>query len=347
MNNRFQSRVWFITGGTGLIGGTLISKLLESDVQIIAMIRKNTPIASIEKLNDSGVKLFYGDLEDIDSFKFHLGTADIVVHTAAAVQQADERNYWKVNYQGTRNVVSAMKQFGVRRIIHISTAGVYGQSSMELIHEELSPTPVGEYSKSKFAAEKVLMDSKNNLDITIFRPPYVIGKPDLDRHVLPTLTTILQRRVLPRLWKRDNKIGFVHARDIASAVILAGSMETTPSIYYNIQSFAIPISQIILQGNIVFDIKTNTVPLPYSFVKGIALLFDTFMMILQRESNLAHRIQTFKHSWSLNTNRLENELMWSSQYQDPDKLFILLSKKYSGDKDGIIVGLEDNKLRED
>ncbi len=326
MEQNFQNTSWFVTGASGLVGSTILTKLFESDVKIIALVREKTDKQKIKWLLDNNVQLVYGDLTDKESYKYHLGTCDIVVHTAAAVQNSNADMNWKINLDGTKNIVEAMLEFSVRRIIHISTVGIYGISSDTPITEEKEANPIGDYSRSKYAAEEYLFEQSDKLDITIFRPPYIIGDIEHDRHVLPTIYNGMNRRILPKWWRKNPTFGFVHARDIASAVLLAGSLSSTPNMVYNIQSFSISYDEIIKFAEEIFNSKIYKVPISYGFVAFITIIMDIFRTVIGKRRFLRKRIRTFEKNWIFNTDRIERDLQWTSQYVDKNTLYLLLSK---------------------
>lgn len=326
MTQNFQNNIWFVTGATGLVGSTIVKKLRETGSDVIALVRKDSSKKKVNWLLERGVQVVVGDLLDIDSFKYYLGTCDIVVHAAAAVQVYDKKTNNSINVQGTINIVKAMMEFSVRRIIHISTVGVYGGSHKQPVVEGTKTTPIGNYSKSKLAAEKQLLEFADKLDITIFRPPYIIGSPTMDRHVLPSLYKLLQRRFFPRIWRRDPRFGFVHARDIASAVVLAGSLETTSSRIYNIQSFDMSYSDLLEIAKELFNIAIIAIPIPVSVLRVLAFLTDLFSNLFHKNFALSKRLRNIEHCWTFSTEKLERELAWTSQYKDENKLFFLLSQ---------------------
>ena len=75
MANNFQNKTWFVTGATGLVGSTIISKLLETEANIIALLRKGTPQEKIDWFEEHNIKIFKViDIifENISTFKEEL-----------------------------------------------------------------------------------------------------------------------------------------------------------------------------------------------------------------------------------------------------------------------------------
>ena len=166
METSFQSKIWFVTGSTGLVGHAIVKKLRSADIEVIALIRKSSSKDMVLKLKDLGVKIIIGDLLDSESYKLSMATCDGVVHAAAAVQNSDTSTNWGVNYEGTKVLTDCMIEFGLKRLIHISTVGVYGQSSTIPIQEDQIPKPIGSYSESKLAAEQYIFENKDNPNLS-------------------------------------------------------------------------------------------------------------------------------------------------------------------------------------
>lgn len=325
MGTSFQSKIWFVTGSTGLVGHAIVKKLRSADIEVIVLIRKSSSKFMVDKLQDLGVKLIIGDLLDSDSYKLSMATCDGVVHAAAAVQNYDNSTTWDVNFQGTKVLTDCMVEFGLERLIHISTTGVYGQSSMNPIQEDLIPQPIGPYSESKLAAEQYILENHDKLSITILRPPYIIGDLEDDRHVLPTFYRLMKKRILPKIWRRNINIGFVHADDIAGAVLLSAAMQETPHLIYNIQSFYLPYNKLLYDSIETIGSKAIVIPLPYSlmFLFGY-LLVPVLSLFKKRSFHLRKRINMFKHNWLFDTIKIQTDLNWNPEHSDPIEIQNLL-----------------------
>ena len=63
-------------------------------------------------------KVVYGDILDPSTYQDYLATCDVVVHTAAAVQINDVEINWKTNFEGTKHLVNAINEYGIKRLIH-------------------------------------------------------------------------------------------------------------------------------------------------------------------------------------------------------------------------------------
>ncbi|MHA2502256.1 MAG: NAD-dependent epimerase/dehydratase family protein, partial [Candidatus Kariarchaeaceae archaeon] len=155
----FQANTWFVTGATGLVGSSIVRELKRNELNVIALVRDQSPQDMIDLLTRLEVKIVVGDLLDRSTYAEYIATCDVVVHAAAAVQIRDEETNWKVNLEGTRSICEAMQEMGKTRIIYISTAGLYGGSSLDPVKEETPINPFGPYLESKAAAEDLILNS--------------------------------------------------------------------------------------------------------------------------------------------------------------------------------------------
>ena len=252
-----------------------------------------------------------------------------MVHAAAAVQNWDKKVTWDINFRGTKVLIDCMIEFGLKRLIHISTTGVYGQSATDLIDEDLTPRPIGDYSKSKLAAEQYIIENNDKLSITIIRPPYIIGDLEDDRHVLPSFYSILTRRVLPNVWRRNINIGIVHTDDIASAVLLSAALQETPHMIYNVQSFQIGHQKLLQDSIETIGSKTTIISIPYCFIYLLGMLVDPLWSLFKKQSiQLRKRIVSTKNNCSFDTTRIQLDLNWNPDHTNPIELQNLLYDLY-------------------
>ncbi len=164
----------FITGATGLLGGSLLSHFSSRRHEIWGLSQK--PKSSSEKTT-TWVK---GTLESVNHWKNYLKSIDVAIHAAALTEQGASINeYWKINVEGTRNFLLACREMKVPKIILISTANVFGYGSIEQPGTELNPakypfTDSG-YAQSKISAHELILEF-SDLFIVSIHPTFMIGE---------------------------------------------------------------------------------------------------------------------------------------------------------------------------
>ena len=174
-----MSRI-LITGATGFLGSYFFRFLQDKGYETYgtSLTRGSDRIKLCNLENLSHVKSVMGDVKP-----------DVVIHCAAiaGVTSYQSGKYYMTNVIGAENVIQTAVSVGAKRFIHISTAGVYGNQDSELLIETLCPKPVHHYGMSKFCSERLVLNYKNDINISIVRPFNIIGKGQNNTFVVPKL----------------------------------------------------------------------------------------------------------------------------------------------------------------
>ena len=155
-----------VTGGAGYIGSHLVMALLEKGEDVIVFDSLELGHAeTIETLKKYGnLKFVKGNLKNLDEIRgaFLVNKIDSVVHFAAYSQVAESvknpQKYYYNNVYGTLNLLNAMLEFGVKKIVFSSTAATYGEPVYTPIDEKHPQQPINPYGNSKLMVEKILDD---------------------------------------------------------------------------------------------------------------------------------------------------------------------------------------------
>jgi nucleoside-diphosphate-sugar epimerase len=195
-----------VTGGTGLVGTRLLHRLVAAGIDCRALVRegKNVP---------PGVTAVRGDILDPASLIESMKGAQAIVHLAAVLRTPDAEQIWRVNLDGTRNLIAAAKEHAAEaRLIMASTGLVYSENSTRPSLESDPVAPERDYPASKVAAEKLLQES--GLNWSILRFGFVYG--DADGHIaqIPHIAQLLELHPA-------NRLSMIHHRDIATFAKLA------------------------------------------------------------------------------------------------------------------------------
>ncbi len=155
-----------ITGGAGYIGSHLAMVLLEKGRDIV--IFDSLELGHIEIINIlkkyGNVKFIQGNLKKLDDIRgaFLVNKIDSVVHFAAYSQVAESvknpQKYYYNNVYGTLNLLNAMIEFGVKKVVFSSTAATYGEPEYVPIDEKHLQRPINAYGSSKLTVEKIMDD---------------------------------------------------------------------------------------------------------------------------------------------------------------------------------------------
>jgi nucleoside-diphosphate-sugar epimerase/SAM-dependent methyltransferase len=170
-----------ITGGTGFIGSRLALHLREGGVRVGVLGQGNTPAERTNRklLEERGIQVYDVSVTDRPALAEPLRGVRVVYHLAAAQHEAGapESHFQDVNVEGTRNVIEAALAAGADRFVHGSTIGVYGDPRGPV--DEASPTaPVNVYGRTKLAGERVALEYRERIHMTVIRISEVFGPGD-------------------------------------------------------------------------------------------------------------------------------------------------------------------------
>jgi nucleoside-diphosphate-sugar epimerase len=211
---------FFITGATGFIGGHLVRKLVAEGHDVVALVRDPERAIGLE---GPGVEVVRGDVLDPGSLRAPLAGADGAFHLAAwyrvGVQDASLAE--DINVLGTRNVLEAAGEAGVKKIVYTSTIAVFGDTRGRVVqasHRYDGPW-LSEYDRTKWIAhfEVAVPMAAAGLPLVIVQPGYVYGPGD-HSNVGDVLRDYLRRR-LPV--KPVQGGCWAHVDDIAHGHLLA------------------------------------------------------------------------------------------------------------------------------
>jgi nucleoside-diphosphate-sugar epimerase len=160
----------------------------------------------------AGVVAVEGDILDPASLASALLDVSVIIHLAAVFRTRDDELIWKVNLEGTRNLISAVKTYASSaRFIMASTSNIYNMDGTHPGREDDVADPKLAYPASKLEAEKELRAS--GLKWSILRFPFVYGDGDGHLEDLP-------KHVVGK-WHPAQRMSTIHHRDIATAMKMA------------------------------------------------------------------------------------------------------------------------------
>jgi 2-alkyl-3-oxoalkanoate reductase len=193
-----------LTGATGFIGSAVARALVgRSDIELSVLVRRPARMPRTRQL--------LGDLTQPESLISSCEGIDTLVHTASCVG-TDLEQCTAVNDRGTTALLHEAARSGVRRIIYISTAAVYGQGPHRNVEpEQLMPAPRSPASRSRLAAEGTVRAAGG----VVLRPHLIYGAGD--RWFVPELIKLIQ--LLGDLPNTDQvKLSTIAVDDLARAL---------------------------------------------------------------------------------------------------------------------------------
>ena len=188
-----------VTGGTGFVGPRIVHALRERELPVRSLVRGSSD-RSAATLASWGSELVPGDMGDAASLRRAVEGAEVVVHLVSIRQGSDE-DFRRVMDRGTRDLVDAAKEAGVRRFVLMSALGTSEET------KDLVP-----YYRSKWEMEQAVRGS--GIEHVIFRPSFVFAR---DGGILPTFRRLARvAPVTPIIGSGRQRIQPIWVDDVAA-----------------------------------------------------------------------------------------------------------------------------------
>jgi uncharacterized protein YbjT (DUF2867 family) len=188
-----------VTGGTGFVGPRIVHALRERDLPVRSLVRGSSDRSAVT-LASWGSELVPGDMGDAASLRRAVEGAEVVVHLVSIRQGSDE-DFRRVMDRGTRDLVDAAKESGVRRFVLMSALGASEET------KDLVP-----YYRSKWEMEQAVRGS--GIEHVIFRPSFVFAR---DGGILPTFRRLARiAPVTPIIGSGRQRIQPIWVDDVAA-----------------------------------------------------------------------------------------------------------------------------------
>jgi dihydroflavonol-4-reductase len=213
----------FVTGGTGFIGSHLVRALAASGRAVHCLVRPSSDLGNLRGLD---VETVTGDITDAGSLGRAMAGCDEVFHCAAdyRLYARDPGELYRNNVEGTRNVLGAAAEHGVRKVVYTSSVGTLalspdGKPVDERARGDLDHM-VGDYKRSKLLAEREAeLFCARGLPVVLVSPSTPVGEGD--RKPTPTgqiIVDFLNGRMPAYV---DTGLNLVDVRDVAAGHLLA------------------------------------------------------------------------------------------------------------------------------
>jgi len=212
-----------ITGASGFIGYHLVKALIPESHEINCLARP-TSVRPPEFAHK--VHWVIGDLKDLDSLKRACQGVALVIHLAGLVKAVNRQDFYRVNTQGTRRLLDAFQAAGQPRghFIYLSSLAAAGPPSPGEVKTEIDPAhPVSAYGQSKLWSEIEVLRRREQLPVTILRPPIVYGPGD--RETL-SFFKLARYHVNPYLGLQKRWVSMLHVADLVQLIIRAARADT-------------------------------------------------------------------------------------------------------------------------
>jgi uncharacterized protein YbjT (DUF2867 family) len=197
-----------VIGSTGYIGGRLVPQLLDKGHRVRALARNPARLADVPWHAETEVA--QGDLGDMDSLIAACDGIDVVYYLAHSMGKI--KNFNVDEARGARNLVTAARRTGVRRVVYLSG-----------LHPE--DTTLSAHLKSRQAVGEILISS--GIETVVLQAGVVVGSGSASFEMIRHLTDRLPVMTAPKLV--HNKIQPIAVRDVLYYLVAAATAEVTSS----------------------------------------------------------------------------------------------------------------------
>lgn len=303
----------FITGATGYIGNKLAKRLADEGHIIHALCRSKEKSSLLDHEN---IKLFEGDITNKASIIDAMRNCQQVYHLAAyaRVWAKDPSTFYRLNVEGTKNVLDAARELEINNIVVTSTAGVLGPSKDRPVKEDdkrIGDT-LNEYEETKTQSEVICREycNKYSMRVVIVNPPRVYGPGvESESNAVTRLVKLYVRgkwKIMPGDGKRTGS--YVHVDDVVNGHILAMQKGRNGERYIlsGVNASYIEFFEVLAR---VTGKKVNLFRLPVWIMTIAGYGMMAYTKITGNPPLLTPKwIRKYSYDWSLNCEKAQREL---------------------------------------
>lgn len=310
-----------ITGASGFIGSFLAEEGIKRNYRVYAAVRASS---KTQYLKDKKIRIILLDLadksklvRDFEDFKQNGIHFHYVIHNAGVTKSINKKDFRKVNYQYTCNLIEALTESGCipDKFLYMSSLEAFGhgdEKSMQPLRETDAPRPFSLYGKSKLESEQYLR-SIENFPYLILRPTGVYGPRERDYFVY---IKAINRGFEFYIGRKKQYLSFVYVKDL------------TRLAYLTLESTIVNDSYFVTDGNsytsgdlatVVKDIlkkKCMKITVPKITVRWVSYVVEPIFALVNKHTVLnpdKYKALTCVN-WLCDTGRLKDDFNFSATY---------------------------------
>jgi nucleoside-diphosphate-sugar epimerase len=273
-----------VTGGDGFIGSFLVEELVARGNKVRCLVLEGKPL---QHLRPGLAEICYGDICRPETLEDAVKGVESIYHLAGVKTAWDDATYFRVNYEGTKNLLGALLQGHQRigRFLHVSSQAAAGPSpDGHPITENDTCHPLTSYGKSKRSAEEYLLTNNHRVPITIVRPTLVYGPRSVE---IELLFAIMKWGLMPLIRKHKQVINLLYVRDVVEGIILAAEHEqASGQIYFITSQDRYTWQEIFEQSLRLQNRNVRLMPIPWAAIKLAAGMIKSYRRVRGLPSNL-------------------------------------------------------------
>jgi UDP-glucose 4-epimerase len=313
-----------VTGANGFIGRRLITP---SDKGLMRQVSKLSNVV-------------YGDLLDPTSLAAACQGCETIFHCAGyahAFTSSDPNAHWRINFEGTRNLLLAAGNAGVKRFVFLSSVKAMAEPGEDCVDENWPGEPNTQYGKAKRAAEEAVLEAglKYSMHVVSLRLSMVYGRGG--RGNLERMARLIRTGWFPPLPETGNRRSLVHVDDVVAAMRLAADAPLANGKTYIVADSRARSGREIYDAiRVCFDeisgssVREGTWQVPAGLLRAGGIVGDMLETVLHRSLPLnSEAISRLLDSACYSSAKIERELGWRAQMSFHEGLREMLGNEAS------------------
>jgi len=291
-----------VTGATGFIGRHLTAALSKV-FSVRCLVRKTS---STKELSDLNVDLVYGDLLDKGSLGPALDEIELIYHLAGEVYSRKKDDYYRGNVLATHNLLETCVQKNAKRIIFLSSIGVYKPAPKDtLLNEESECIPITCYGKTKLSAEELIR--KSTIPWVIVRAPIIYG-PHQPSVVNRIFLDAFNKRKIYVVGKGENPRSLCFIGNLVDGLLLLASQpDANRKTYILSDNAPYTFDKIITTLSAAIDQKIRVVRLPSFLATTSWQLYKVMGTLFHRYFIELYAMKTMQLNWGCDISKVKRE----------------------------------------
>ncbi len=306
-----------ITGAGGFVGQALARRVAASGHRVRGLLRGPLP----PQPWGEALEWVTGDVTQPASLESALSGVDVVFHLAGIRRAPLRSAFFKVNAEGTRTVCDASWRSGVRRLVLASSLAAVGPSRPDRPHVESDPfRPEEWYGESKAEAERIALQPRGALEVTVARPPRILGPADRENLVFFKL---IRRGLRLSIAGGPRPLSVVDVDDVVDfLVLLAERPEAVGEAFFCPAPGTTTLEDIQEQGAATLGVHPRTLRLSPSLLQALATAADGVSRITGRSLPLNRKLakQLLAPAWTCSGEKAAGRLGWRPRVSIQDSI---------------------------
>jgi len=303
----------FVTGATGFLGSHVARRLLNKGAELRLLLR---PTSRTDNIADLEAERVTGDLRDVESLKRGMAGCEFVFHVAADYRlwAVNGLELYQSNVDGTRNILQAARESGIRRVVYTSSVATMGFGNNGHMTDENTPVAlsnmIGDYKRSKFMAEQLVIDAaRGGQDVVMVNPTTPIGERDIKPTPTGRIIVDFLKRKFPAYV--DTGLNLVDAVHCADGHLLAME-KAVPGERYILGGENLSLKQILDKLAAITGLPSPVIRLPYAVAYATGVVDTLFTgKIMGREPRVTlDSVRMGRKKMFVASTKAERELGW-------------------------------------